>query len=177
MEQEQRRSPTTASGLYTSESFKILFDYEVARAQRYPSPLTALHLAAEPDDPSEEVKGLAYQVVSDILSRILRVTDIPTQSNEEFLILLPATDEAGGRALAERILINVRTRQDFPTDKLFQMKLYVGLASRFMDSKTASQELLAEASVAMNEARVKRSSAYVAFSDIEEKIPKPPETN
>lgn|SRR5574341_781396 len=177
MEQEQRRGPTIASGLYSNESFKILFDYEVERARRYPSPLTILHLAAEPDEPSDEVKALAYQVVSDLLGRILRVTDVPTQSGEEFLILLPATDEAGGRALAERILLNVRTKQDFPTDKLFQMKLYVGLASRFIDSKTAGQELLAEAAVAMNDARVKRSPTYVAFSDIKKDIPKPPNTN
>lgn len=177
MELEQRRSPTTAFGLYTNESFKILLDYEVARARRYPCPMTVLHLAAEPDESSDEVKAMAYQVVSDILSRILRVTDIPTQLGEEFVILLPATDEAGGRALAERILLNVRTRQDFPTDKLFQMRLYVGLASRFMDSKTASQELLAEAAVAMNEARVKQAGSYIAFSDIEKDIPKPPKAS
>jgi hypothetical protein len=170
------QSSPRAAGLYGNESFKLIFDYEVERARRYPSPLTVLHLAAEIPDPSPKVKAEAYDVVAEILHRSLRVSDVSTQFDEEFLVLLPATDVTGGRAVAERVLAEFKNRAEFTEGRELEMVLYVGFASRYVENKTAAEQLLAEAAVAMNDARVKKSHNYVAFVDISKDVPKPSQT-
>jgi GGDEF domain-containing protein len=173
---QNRESSPRASGLYGNESFRLIYDYEVERARRYPSPLTVVHIAAETADASLEARAEAYDVVAEILHRSLRISDVPTQFDEEFLVLLPATDVAGGRAVAERVLAEFKNRREFTEDKELEMFLYLGFASRYVENKTAGEQLLAEASVAMNEARAKQAHNYVAFADISKNIPRPSQT-
>jgi len=167
------RKLATETGLYTRDVFQVLFEYEVSRAQRYPSPLTLLFISVETELQSAEAIQQARQVLIEILGRYLRISDIPAYYGDDFVVLLPNTDEIGGRAVAERILGRFRTTQKFTTARLTRMNVYIGIACRESGSAVPAEQLLAEAMVAMNEARIRKSFTYVCFSEIAEQLPKP----
>ena len=112
--------------------------------------------------------------MTNLLNRTLRVSDVPTHYHEEFLVLLPATDEIGGRSVAERILGHYRTTQSLATGRLSPKRnAYLGITTQNGSNILSSQQLMAEAAVAMNEARLQKSYTYIAFSDISASLPKP----
>lgn len=168
-----KRKLATETGLYTREVFDVLFEYEVSRAQRYPSPLSLLCISLETEGQTAETLQQARQAIIEILGRHLRVSDIPAYYGDDFVALLPATDEIGGRAVAERILGRFRTTQKFTTARLTRMNIYIGLACRESGSMVSAEQLMAEAMVAMNEARIRKSFTYVTFSEIADQLPKP----
>jgi diguanylate cyclase (GGDEF)-like protein len=169
---DQKRKLATETGLYTRDVFQVLFEYEVSRAQRYPTPLTLLCISLETEGQSPEALQQARQALIEILGRHLRVSDVPAYYGDDFVVLLPGTDELGGRTVAERILGRFRTTQKF-TDRLTRMNVYIGLAWRESGSSISAEQLLAEATVAMNEARIRKSFTYLCFSEIADQLPKP----
>jgi GGDEF domain-containing protein len=170
---ETRRQLVGESGIFKQDVFEVLLNYEVSRAQRYPSPLTLLHIAPATSNFSADLKKKSHDALTNLLNRTLRVSDVPAHFGEEFLVLLPSTDETGGRAVAGRILGHFRTTQNLTTGRLASMNAYIGLTSRAAGGALSGQELLAEASVAMNEARAQQSPSYMMYSDISDSLPKP----
>lgn len=171
---DKRRQLASETGLYTYEVFEVLLNYEIARIKRYPNPMTLLHLALAIDNQTPEFKKQAQQAMSNMLNRTLRVSDVPTHYNEEFLIFLPATDKEGGYSVAARILGNYRTTHSLATGQLSDKRnAYIGITSHSGSTVVSAQQILAEASVAMNEARLRKSYTYVSFSDISSALPKP----
>jgi diguanylate cyclase (GGDEF)-like protein len=171
---EKRRHLASDTGLFAPDVFEVLLNYEIARIQRYPSPLTLLHIALAVEDLGPESRKQSRERMINLLNRSLRISDVPSHYGDEFLVLLPATAEAGGRAVAERLLGVYRTTQTLATGRwLSKLNAYIGLTARNEGGAVTDQELLAEASVAMNEARVRQSYTYIAFSDISANLPKP----
>jgi GGDEF domain-containing protein len=169
---DKRRHLATDTGLYTYDVFEVLLNYEIARIKRYPSPITLLHLTLAANESSEEFRRQAHEAMTRLLNRTLRVSDVPSHYHDEFLVLLPATDEAGGRAVAERILASFRTTQSLSTGKLSSRRdAYLGLTAENGGSVLSPQQMLAEAAVAMNEARLRKSYTYVAYSDVAKTTP------
>ncbi len=167
----EQRNPTSPSGLYKFEIFETLFKYEIARAQRYPSALTLMHIGVDVQGPGAQDQ--AGQVIADLLNKSLRISDVPAHYNDDFLVLLPATDDRGACAVAERILGRFRNTQNLSSGGLFRMNVYIGIASQHGDHPISAEQLMAEASAAMNEARVQKSRKYVVYSEIASKLPKP----
>src|SRR6185369_6360038 len=95
--------------LYSLESFQTLLDHEVHRSRRYKTPLTLIHLCIETDPDRPEIQHSAEMFAINILDVQLLDTDIPCRKCNEVLILMPATDEAGGRIVCQRLasLFNV----------------------------------------------------------------------
>src|SRR5688572_26733492 len=89
--------------LYPPESFNILLDHEVNRSRRYGNPLTLLDLSFEtdPNDPQNLRSAEVYTM--NVLNLRLRDTDIPCKKGNEFLVLMPATDERGARIACQRL--------------------------------------------------------------------------
>jgi GGDEF domain-containing protein len=171
---DKRRQLASETGLYTFDVFDVLLNYEIARVKRYPSPLTLMHISLATENQIPEFKKQAHEAMTNLLSRALRVSDVPTHYNEEFLVLLPATDEVGGAAVAERILGHYRTTQSLATGRLSAKRnAYFGVTTQNGSTILSSQQLMAEAAVAMNEARVRKSFTFIAFSDISNTLPKP----
>lgn len=170
---EKRRNLAGDTGIFAQDVFEILLNYEVTRIQRYPGPLTLLHIALATGNMSAELQKKSRDSLTNLLNRTLRISDVPAHFGDEFLVLLPATDETGGRAVADRIVGHFRTTQNLATGRLSSLNAYVGISSRIAGATVSGPELLAEAAVAMNEARARQSARYILYSDISLDLPKP----
>ncbi len=166
------RNSTDPSGLYPFETFETLFKYEIARALRYPSALTLLNISLDIQGNPLQDRERAGQIMTDLLNKSLRISDVPTQHNDEFLVLLPATDEQGARTVADRILGRFRNTQQLPAGGLFRMNAFIGIASQHGDQPISAEQLMGEAAAAMQEARAQGARTTVAFSEIALKMKK-----
>ncbi len=167
------RNPSDPGGLYQYETFKTLFNYEIARAQRYPSALALLCISLELQGAAPAGRAQADRVMAEILNKSLRVSDVPARRQDEYLILLPATDENGARIAADRILSRLKNTQQLPAGGLFRMEVYVGIASQHEDKPLPAESLMAEATAAMNNARSRKARKAVAYSEIASGLLKP----
>jgi len=152
--------------LYSFESFQTLLAHEVNRSRRYKTPLTLVHLAIETDPDRPEIQHSAEMFAINILDVQLRGTDVPCRRGNEFLVLMPATDEAGGRIVCERLasLFNI---QHQTYDRVsFNMTVFVGMASLPGGSALNTVKLMQQASAAMQHARDQRLTKAVVFSEI-----------
>lgn len=152
--------------LYSLESFQTLLDHEVHRSRRYKTPLTLIHLVIETNPDRPEIQHSAEMFTINILDVQLRDTDIPCRKGNEFLILMPATDETGGRVVCERLakLFN-EPHQTF--DRVsFNMSVFVGMASIPEGTALTSHKIVQQASTAMGHARDHRLTTAVIFSEI-----------
>ena len=151
--------------LYSLESFQTLLNHEVHRSRRYKTPLTLIHLALETNPEHPMILHSAEMFAINILDVQLRDTDIPCRKGNEFLVMMPATDETGGRVVCERLakLFN-EPHQTF--DRVsFTMTAFVGMTSIPGGSSLTSTELMQQAYTAMNQARDQRITTAVIFSE------------
>ena len=152
--------------LYSLEAFQTLLDHEVLRSRRYKTPLTLIHLAIETDPDRPEIQYSAEIFAINILDVQLRDTDIPCRKGNEFLVMMPATDETGGRVVCERLakLFNV-PHQTY--DRVsFNMTVFVGMSSIPRGSSLTSRNLMQQASKAMQYAHDHQLTTAVIFSEI-----------
>lgn len=163
---EQRRYLSSATGMYHYDMFERIFNHELARSQRYIGPLTLLHISVQVRDTSPDTKERAGIMMADLLNRSLRILDVPAHYNDDFLVLLPGTDEMSGGNVAERILVNLKSTQNLPTGKFFRMSAYIGLTTHAGGPGTSSKLLMAEAAVAVNEALARQARTFIAFRSL-----------
>ena len=152
--------------LFSFESFKTLLDHEVNRSRRYKSPLTLVHLAIETDPDRPEILHSAEMFAINILDVQLRDTDVSCRKGNEFLILMPATDEPGGRIVCERLAGLFNAEHQTYDRVSFNLAVFVGMASIAGDAPLSSTKLLKQASTAMQHAQTNRMSTAVIFSEI-----------
>jgi len=152
--------------LYPLESFKILLDHELHRSRRYKHPLTLIHVAVEADPHTPQTQHSAEVFAINILNLQLRDTDIPCKMGGEFIVLMPSTDEQGGRTACERLEKLFRVTQQTYDRISFQLSAFIGMTSTDGTSLVHSSKLIEEASAAMQHARMNRSQSAVLFSEI-----------
>jgi diguanylate cyclase (GGDEF)-like protein len=114
----QRQAVTDElTGLANRRQFLSQMDAEVARSRRSGSPLAIV--LADLDDFKQvndkhghEAGDRTLRAFADILREAVRDIDLPVRlGGEEFAILLPDTDLAGGANLAERIRVTLAARR------------------------------------------------------------------
>ena len=152
--------------LYPFESFKTLLALEVNRTRRYKTPLTLIHLYVELDPDTADNRLLAEMFAINTLDTHLRDTDIPCMKDGEFLILMPATDDAGGRVVCDRLaeLFNAE-HQEY--DRVsFQMKAFIGMTFLGAGVSRADMMVMEQASNAMKHARENNFRHAVFFFDM-----------
>ena len=152
--------------LYPPASFKTLLEHEVKRSRRYREPLTVLRLAFEthPADPQAQRSAEVFTI--NVLNLRLRDTDIPCKQENEFLVLMPSTDEQGGRMACER-LENLFHVEHKTFDRVsFELSTFMGMATLSRGSSISSEELLQNTSEALQHARANRLTNAVLFSEI-----------
>lgn len=152
--------------LYSLESFTTLLDHEVNRSHRYKTPLTLVHLAIETDPDRPEVLHSAEMFAINILDVQLRDTDIPCRKGNEFLILMPATFEAGGRIACERLAKSFNEPHQTYDRVSFNMVIYVGMSSIPAGESLTSDNLMQQAAKAMHHARDNHITTAVPYSEI-----------
>ena len=152
--------------LYPLESFKTILEHEIHRSRRYKQPLSLIHISVEADPNTPQTQHSAEVFAINVLNLQLRETDIPCKMGSEFLVLLPSTDQPGGRIACERLekLFKV-THQTY--DRVsFQLSAFIGMTSADGTSPLHGNKLLEEVSAAMQHARAHRSPNAISFSEI-----------
>lgn len=150
--------------LYPPESFKILLDHEVNRSRRYGHPLTLLHLQLEtnPDDAQTMYRAELFAI--NVLNVHLRETDIPAKKGNEFLVLMPSTDEQGGRIACERLEELLNTEPEAYDKVSFRLFAFMGMATLPGGRSMSGKKLLEGASQALQQARASHITKTVIFS-------------
>ena len=152
--------------LYLQEVFNTLLEHEVRRVRRYKQSLSLIHIALHPDPDTPQTQQAAEMVAINILDVELRDTDIPCRNGHEFLVLLPETDESGGRNACKRLEQLLNTSDQTEDGIAFQVSAFIGLASIADELTASSANLLGAACKAMEHARVTHSRSTVVFSDL-----------
>lgn len=124
------------TGLYNKRHFEGALEQELARARQDGSPLTALMIDVDHFKKYNDSHGhLAGDAVLAEIARTIRAgasrpRDLAARfGGEEFVVLLPATDAAGGLAVAEAIRTKLeRSRIAHREAPLGIMTLSIGLA-------------------------------------------------
>ncbi|MBN1453249.1 MAG: diguanylate cyclase [Anaerolineales bacterium] len=149
----QQPQKVIESGLYDGEVFILLADYELSRAQRYPTPVTVLYITLNLDEAKPEIVESVKQLFVGILNSSLRVSDIPAHYGNDFLVLMPATDEIGGQAAASRLIARLKGTRNFEDGTLFKFTIHIGISTHPGGQGISAEDLIAEAEQASQEAK------------------------
>jgi diguanylate cyclase (GGDEF)-like protein len=152
--------------LYSLDSFQTLLEHEVHRSRRYKSPLTLVHLAIETDPDQADILHSAEMFTINILDVQLRETDIPCRKGNEFLVLMPATFEEGGRIACERLAKSFNEPHQTYDRVSFNMVVYVGMSSIPSGESLTSENILQQAAKAVRYARNNHITSAVTYSEI-----------
>ncbi len=152
--------------LYPLESFITLLNHEVNRARRYEQSLTLLHLAFETKPVDPQTRHSAETFMINILNLRLRDTDIPCKKDNEFLVLMPATDEKGGRTACERLEQLFHAEPQSYDRVSFELSVFIGMATLPGNREISSKKLMHNAAQALQHARMHRLKHTVIFSEI-----------
>jgi hypothetical protein len=159
------RKKVSETGLYDEQVFKLLADYELTRVQRYPSPVSLLHISPNLEEAKPEIVKTVEQLFAGILNTSLRISDIPAHYGKDFLVLMPATDEIGAQAAASRLIARLKGTRNFADGKLFKFNIHIGIASHPGGKGVSVDSLLQQAESALQEARKAGLQAYIVYSE------------
>ncbi len=152
------------TGLYHHEVFRILTEYELARAQRYPNPITLLHISLNLETAQPDMLDRLKQLFAGILNTSLRVSDIPAHHDADFLVLLPMTDEVGGQAVAQRLISRLKGTRDLAAGKKFKFTIHIGIASHPGGQGITVETLMSQAETALKQASKQAPEASALYS-------------
>jgi diguanylate cyclase (GGDEF)-like protein len=150
------------TGLYPYEVFKILMEYELARAQRYPNPIALLHISLNLEIAKPDSLNHLVQALGSILNTSLRVSDIPCYHNGIFLVLLPMTDAKGGQAASQRLIDRLKGTGDL--EDSIKFTVHIGISSHPGGKGLTAETLLEHAESALKEARKLGPAASAIYS-------------
>ena len=112
------------TGLFNRRFLELRARDEIQRTRRYATPLTILlmdidHFKSVNDTHGHDVGDTVLVSVARCLSRHTRTTDIVSRwGGEEFLILVPGSDKAGGAELAEKLRRAIADSRHGPLDTI-----------------------------------------------------------
>jgi GGDEF domain-containing protein len=156
--------------LYLLETFQVLLDHEVRKSRRYRYPLTLIRLAVEAQPNNPQIQHTAEMIAINALDSELRESDIPCRDGHEFMVLLPSTDEKGGRSACERLEKLLNIDQKTSDEISFQVSAFIGLACTYGGPSLSSIKLREDACSAMEYARINHLSKTVLFSELTSSI-------
>jgi predicted signal transduction protein with EAL and GGDEF domain len=152
--------------LYPTAFFMTLLEHEVHRARRYGYPLTLLHIQMETEPADPQILHRAEVFAIDVLNLRLRETDIPTKMDNEFLVLMPSTNEEGGRIACQRLEELFHSGSEAVDQASFKLFAFMGMATLPGGSSISSKKLLENAALALQEARANRQTKAILFSEM-----------
>lgn len=149
---EQQHRLVDELRLYDPETNLLRYPYalqtlknEIVRSQRYNRSLCVLLLQV--DEPSEwtraendATKRAAYQQIAELLRGSLRTIDVSFFNSTKFGAILPETDTAGARLVAERLLERLANKM--------RLAAHIGVA-HFPSDGVTEEELMRDAQAAL----------------------------
>ena len=164
-----KRDSSNNIQLYNREVFEILLEYEMNRSQRYPSPICLLNILINPGQQTPKSQQAMDAEISAQLNSHLRSADIPAKIEDQYLVLLPTTDERGGRAVCERILSVFKGLLRSEAGTTFGVSVFIGLAFHPGGADLSSAILKQQAASALKHAHQQGLPTYTVYSDIQDK--------
>ena len=170
VELEQMAKIDFLTGIANNRFFSEAGENEIQRAHRYNRPLAVLmvdldHFKKINDEYGHSTGDKALVEFAAICKNILRDVDIFGRlGGEEFAILLPETDIAGGAIIAERLLSAIGKTNIDADNKILHITVSIGVAELLPDEDKL-ETLLKRADDAMYEAKRKgRNQVIIALS-------------
>ncbi len=151
--------------LYDENVFRALMEFEVTRSRRYPSPLSLLRIGLALVNSTQAEIENAPAALATMLNMRLRQADIPARLGDEFLVLMPNTNEIGARAVCDRLLRITLGTQHTPLGFTTRVTICIGLASHKGGPGIDAETLMSQAEAALKQARALGPQTYRAFSD------------
>lgn len=108
---------------------------------------------------SESVK----QIFAGILNTCLRVSDIPAHYGDDFVVLLPVTDEIGRQAVAQRLISKLQGTRNFADGNMFKFSIHIGISTHPGGRNISADNLLQQAQAALELARQSGPQSYFLF--------------
>lgn len=149
---ERLASVDEMTGLLNRRALEEALRRDLARADRDGKALSVLlldvdHFKKVNDTWGHQSGDAVLTMIGDVLQRSLRTSDVAGRyGGEEFLCLLPATDAAGARIVAERLRIAMLERTVPAAGNFIQVSVSIGIGSvRGPGCRTAYESLVRQA--------------------------------
>jgi hypothetical protein len=159
-----RKMISRGEEVYSTEVFEILFQYEVSRSKRYPAPLSLLQIESTPSALSEDELQNASAIFAAKINSHIRSVDIPSKIGNSLKVLLPTTDEAGARAVCERLLSIFKNKVSGKNNETLAFSVQIGASSHPGGSSLSEEFLLQKAEEALAQSKLKGPHTYVLLT-------------
>ena len=154
-------------------AFELRFEEEFLRARRNHVPLSILMVDIDHFKNVNDVHGhlcgdhCLAAVSSRLQEALKRSSDVLARfGGEEFVVLLPDTDEQGAKRIAEKLRLAIEAMETRYEDKIIPLTISVGVHACIPDMTTERSALLASADGALYEAKAKgRNRVEVAGAE------------
>ncbi|MPZ15845.1 MAG: diguanylate cyclase [Chloroflexi bacterium] len=166
------------TGLYNMRHFDAVAVQEFARAERYGRPLALLmvdsdHLKRINDTYGHQAGDQLIADLSRLIMQQARMSDtVIRYGGDEFLVVLPETDAAGARFLAERIRSAVETYRFSVNGREVANTVSIGIASYPTDAAD-TMSLLARADAALYQSKLAGRNQVTAYTEGMDSAPLP----
>jgi len=159
-------------------AFELRFEEEFLRARRNNAPLSILMVDIDHFKNVNDVHGhlcgdrCLAAVSSELQGALRRPSDVLARfGGEEFVVLLPETDEPGAMRIAETLREAIEAMRTPYEDKVVELTISVGVCSCIPGRKTERSALLACADAALYEAKAAGRNRVVAGSEQNSPLP------
>lgn len=159
-----RKMMSRGEEVYSAEVFEILFQYEVSRSKRYPAPLSLLQIESTPSALSEDELQNASAIFAAKINSHIRSVDIPSKTGNSLKVLLPTTDEAGARAVCERLLSIFKNKVSGKNNETLAFSVQIGASSHPGGSSLSEEFLLQKVEEALAQSKLKGPHTYVLLT-------------
>jgi diguanylate cyclase (GGDEF)-like protein len=157
------------TGLHTRGYFNTAIEQEVVRGQRNNRPFSLLMididgLKAANDKYGHEAGDRVLRAAADAIRAGIRASDLAARyGGDEFVVVLPETDQAGALRVGEKLRFDLSRLGVRGNGDLLNTSASIGLVS-FPDDGRTSLELMRRADLAMYEAKRRGRNQLVRFA-------------
>jgi len=162
------------TGLYNRRYFLQILEYEFNRSKRYHQPISLIfldvdHLKNINDTYGHPAGDQFLKQFSVKFSSLFRTTDLPARyAGDEFVAILPATNQDGAFILAKRVLDALNKHEVIIRGNALRISASIGVATYENTEGIGSMGLIDRADKAMYQAKLQGRNCVKRFEDIRE---------
>jgi diguanylate cyclase (GGDEF)-like protein len=163
------------TGLYNRTFFFTTMEQEIRRSDRMGRGFTMLMLDLDDLKPVNDTFGHQWgdrllKAVADTIRQTVRFTDAAARyGGDEFVVLLPETDAAGGYVVGEKLRRDIAGLALNAADRNVRSSVSVGLVT-YPDDGSTIEQLVAAADVAMYESKRRGKNRIVGYQTRIERV-------
>ncbi len=163
------------TGLYNRSFFFTTMEQEIRRSDRMGRGFTMLMLDLDDLKPVNDTFGHQWgdrllKAIADTVRRTIRFTDAAARyGGDEFVVLLPETDAAGGYVVGEKLRRDIYALTLHAADRNVRSSVSVGMVA-YPDDGSTIEQLVAAADVAMYEAKRRGKNRIVGYQTRTERV-------